>query len=423
MKLELKGFTDEQTQGVQSAFDTLSDDLQKAVNEKLKGLVGNDAIEAVKGMFNTAEGKDKFAEMQKSIDDLAIKLKNAGGYEMKEDKEVSLEQAIKELFSSDKFKKAKDAGFIGKDNMVFELKAATTDITGTVNMTVQRLQVGFDPEREMAFLPNLNAGTIGQDKNRVLWVEGTYTSNVGYVTQGTGQATADAGTAVEKSRAMAKISAKLPLTAELLEDADYVASAFRMKMQEKAMLFTDLEFYSGDGDDSTNPNHIYGIVGQSTAFNATTAGVAASVDKANIGDLVDACVLQAEKSEQRGLNIVWMNPSDFYKMKKTKDNDGQYLFVKDVNGNYTINGLRVIRSTAVTANSMTVANSSKIQAWWKRRPEIKFSQMNGSDFVNDAYTAVLFLRAQCVVEAQDQTAIIYVSDITASIAAINKPSA
>lgn len=419
-KIEIKGLTAEQNEGFQKAFNLLTEEMQNAVAEKIKGLAGLEALNEVKGMLQTADGKDKFMELQKSVDELTIKLKNAEGFSRKEDKEVSLEEAIKDLFASEKFKKAKEAGFVGKDNVVFELKAATTDITGTVNMTVQRLQVGFDPEREMAFLPNLNTGTIGQDKNRVLWVEGAYSTNVGYVTQGTGQATADTGTAVEKSRAMAKISAKLPLTAELLEDAEYVASAFRMKMQEKAMLFTDAEFYTGDGDDSTNPNHIYGIVGQSTAFNATTAGVANKVENANIGDLVDACVLQAEKSEQRGLNIVWMNPSDFFLMKKTKATDGQYLFVKDVNGNYTINGLRVIRSTGVTANTMTVANTSKIQAWWKRRPEVKFSQMNGSDFVNDAYTAVLFLRAQCVIEAQDQTAIIHVADITASIAAINK---
>ena len=421
MKIEIKGLDAEQNAGFQKAFDTLSDEVQNAVAEKIKGLAGADALEAVKGMLSTADGKDKFAVMQKSIDDLAIKMKAAEGMKVKEDEKMSLEQSLKNLFASDEFKAAKKDGFRTKS--AFELKADTTDITGTVNMTVQRLQVGFAPEREMAFLPLLNTGTVGQDKNRVLWVEGAYTSNVGYVGEGTGQATADNGTAAEKSRAMAKISAKLPLTAELLEDAEYVASAFRMKMQEKAMLFADSEFYTGDGSDGVNPNHIYGIVGHATAFNAATAGVTASVDKANIGDLVDACILQAAKSEQRGLNVVWMNPSDFYKMKKTKDNDGQYLFVKDVNGGYTINGLRVVTSNYVTANTMTVANTSKIQAWWKRRPEVKFSQINGTDFVDDAYTAVLFLRTQCVVEAQDKTALIHVSDITASVAAINKPAA
>jgi hypothetical protein len=72
---------------------------------------------------------------------------------------------------------------------------------------------------------------------------------------------------------------------------------------------------------------------------------------------------------------------------------------------------------------MTLADTSKIQAWWKRNPEVKFSQMNSTDFVDDKYTAVMFLRTQCVVEAADQTALIHVADITASIAAINKPTA
>jgi hypothetical protein len=43
--------------------------------------------------------------------------------------------------------------------------------------------------------------------------------------------------------------------------------------------------------------------------------------------------------------------------------------------------------------------------------------------VDDTYTAVLFLRNQVVVEAQDKTALIHVADIDASIIAINAPSA
>jgi len=81
--------------------------------------------------------------------------------------------------------------------------------------------------------------------------------------------------------------------------------------------------------------------------------------------------------------------------------------------------MEVIQSQAVTINTLTVADSSKIQAWWKRNPEIKFSQMNGTDFIDDAYTAVMFLRCQCVIETQDQTAVIHVADITAELVNIN----
>jgi HK97 family phage major capsid protein len=389
----------------------------KKLNDELKEATEAKADE-LKKELKAAE--DIRGKMQKQLDELDMEFQKKGN--PIEDKVMTLEEGMKEMMKSPEFQAAKKAGFPKGQNL-FQVKASTGDITGTVNLTRQNLTIKFDPERALAFLPLLNTGTVGQDRNRVLWVEGSYTSNVGYVGEGTGQTTADTGTATEKTRQMAKISAKLPLTAELLEDAEYIASAFRMKMQEKAMIFTDGEFYTGDGSDGGEPNHIYGIVGQSTAFSAATAGVAAAVDKANIGDLVDACILQAEKSEQRGLNVLWMNPSDFFDFKSAKADDGQYLFVKDVNGQYTINGLRVVRSNAVTANTMTLADTSKIQAWWKRNPEVKFSQMNSTDFVDDKYTAVMFLRTQCVVEAADQTALIHVADITASIVAINKPTA
>jgi HK97 family phage major capsid protein len=352
--------------------------------------------------------------MQKQLDEQNIMIQKAATQSFKEEATQSLEKGMRDLLNSKEFKDAKASGF--KSGNVFQIKADTTNITGTVNMTVQKLGVKFNPERNLAFLPYLNVGVVGSDKNRVLWVEGAYTSNVGYVGEGTGQATSDTGTAAEKTRAMAKISAKLPLTAELLEDADYIASAFRMKMQEKAMLFVDNEVYVGDGSDGVNPNHIYGIKGHATAFNS--AVVTKKVKDANIGDLVDAIILQALVAEQRGLNMIWINPKDWFAVKTAKDVDGQYLFVKDINGNYTISGINVVVTNAVTQNTLTMADTSKVQLWWKRNPEVKFSQMNGTDFVDDTYTAVMFLRNQLVIEGQDKTAVIHVADITASIAAI-----
>jgi HK97 family phage major capsid protein len=369
----------------------------------------------IKGDGKEVKGiSDLIPLMQKQLDEQNTMIQKASKFQIHEEAAQTLEKGIRDLLESKEFKEAKANGF--KDRKVFDVKADTSNITGTVNLTVQKLNVKFTPEKVLAFIPYLNSGVIGNSKNRVLWVEGAYTSHVGYVSEGTGQATADTGTAVEKSRAMAKISAKLPLTAELLEDADYIASAFRMKMQEKAMLFVDTEAYGGDGSDGVNPNHIYGIKGHATAFNS--AVVTKKVSNANIGDLMDAIVLQAAVAEQRGLNIVWINPQDWFALKTTKDINGQYLFVKDVNGNYTINGLRVVITNSVTQNTLTVADSAKIQLWWKRNPEVKFSQMNGTDFVDDAYTAVMFLRNQLVVEAADKTAVIHVADVTASIAAI-----
>lgn len=396
------------------ALKTHGDDI-KAKQAELKTAIDTKGAE-LKAEIEAMESKR--AEMQTQLDAIATEQAKAKKEGHKTDVELSLVDAIKELVTSEQFKADKKDGF--KNTKPYTLKAGTSDITGTVNMTQQRFTVGFAPERSLAFLPYTNGGTVGPDRNRVLWHEGTYASHVGYVGEGTGTSTADTKASVEKTRGMAKISAKLPLTSEELEDAEYLASKFRMKMQSQAMLYTDLQFYSGDGSDSPNPTHIYGIVGHATAFSAATAGITNAVFQANIGDLIDGCILQGQKSEQNGINVLWINPTDFYLMRKTKDNDGQYLFVKDVNGTYTINGLRVIPSSAVTANTLTVADTSKIQAWWKRNPEVKFSQMNGTDFIDDAYTAVMFLRCQCVVEGPDKTAIIHVADITAALATISQ---
>ena len=383
--------------------------------KELETSIGAKAAE-LKGEIDKLE--QTRVKMQEQLDQIATDLKKAekAGAQSGE-KDLSFTEALEQLYKSEEFQNAKKDGF--RKVGTFELKAGTSVITGAVNLTTQNMTVGFAKDRPLAFLPYLNAGVVANDKNRVLWVEGAYTSNAGYVGEGTGPATADTGVAVEKSRAMAKISAKLPLTAEILEDASYVANAFRMKLQDRSMLFTDKEFYTGDGNDSTAANHIYGIVGHATAFNATTAGVNLKIEKANIGDLIDSMCLQAKLKEYTP-TILWVNPADFMLMKKAKSSTGEYLFVKDVNGNYNISGLRVVESSAVTANTMTVADASVIQAWWKRNPEIKFSQMNGTDFTDDAFTAVLFLRAQCVVEAADKLGIIHVADIGASITAITK---
>ena len=213
-------------QELTAALETYKKEIEAKQAELLKA--ANEKADNLKKEVEALEAKR--AEMQKQLDEQNIEIQVAKKSQMSKAETLTLEAAIKELLASDDFKKAKAEKF--NKNNTFTVKADTGDITGTVNMTVQRLQVGFAPERALAFIPGLSTGFIGQDKNRVLWVEGTYTSNAGYVGEGTGPATADAGAAAEKSRAMAKISAKLPLTAELLEDAEYIASAFRMKMQE-----------------------------------------------------------------------------------------------------------------------------------------------------------------------------------------------
>jgi uridine phosphorylase len=61
---------------------------------------------------------------------------------------------------------------------------------------------------------------------------------------------------LEKSRAMAKASAKIKVTAEMFEDYSYIASEIQSEMMNYGLLFLDNEIYGGDGNDSTQPNHV-----------------------------------------------------------------------------------------------------------------------------------------------------------------------
>lgn len=424
-KFEIKGFTDEQANSVESVLNGLSSDLQDEVKNILKDYAGNEALTEIKSLLKVKEdgSSEVFTEMQGQLDQIATDIKTGKLKVEKKDEKISFEQSVKNLLNSDEFKAAKSSGFPVKKN-VFEVKVDTSIVTGDVNRTRQSNVYSFDPERELAFTPNMRTGFVDNDKNRVLWNEATYTSNVGYVSEGTGQTTADTGASVEKYREMAKYSAKLPITAEMLEDFSQLTSALRMKMQERAAQFGDGEAWDGDGaDGGALAKHIYGIVGQSTAFDAVTYGLNATVEKANIGDVIDAAIAQAEKEEHKGLDIVWMNPTTFFKHRTTKDADGNRIFIKGVNDSYSISGLRIVTSNRVGVNELMVAKSSKLQNWIKRAAEIKFSQMNGTDFVDDKYTAVLFVRSQVVVEGPDQKSLIYVADINAAISAINKPVA
>lgn len=417
MEFEIKGLEKEAAESLQKAFGDLTEDMQKEVKSILEGYAGKEAVDELKSLVEKQDNSKQVEELKSQLNELDIELQKAQKAFAPESKEAkTLEEGLKNLMASEEFKAAKKSGF--RDGNTFEIKADTGDITGTVNMTRQNLAVKFDPERALAFLPYLNTGTLGQNQNEILWMEGTYTSNVGYVSEGTGQATGDAGTATEKTRKMSKISAKLLLTAEMLEDANYIASAFRMKMQEKYMLWLDGEVYDGDGSDGSNPQHIYGIQGHATAFDAATSGSAGTVADANIGDLVDSVLLQARQAEQNGINRIWMNPLDFFKLRTTKDKDGSRIFIKDVNGNYTIAGLPITTTSKVAANTMLAADTSKVQLWWKRNPEVKFTQVVGTDMEDDVYRVIMFMRNQLVVEGPDKTALIYVSDIKAAIEAI-----
>ena len=388
------------------------DAIDKIIEEKAKA--ANDKNEAeVKRLEDLLEAKSKdMGKIQDHVDNLEKQLK---AKKVEEDGEQTMMKSMKSIVESDRFKTALKTKFRNGDD-TFELKFDTGDITGEINRTRQNRTVRFDPLAQLSFIPNISTTPpFGPNEDQLLWVTGAYSSQVAYIgeTVGIPEGSEDSATATEATRKMAKASFVLKISANAMESADYLVSRIRTRGIEEAMLWADTEFYSGDGNDGTQPEHIYGIVGQATPY---VKPVGAEVADPNIGDLIDAAVLQARNFEQDGLDILWMNPTDFYRHRKTKDSEGQYIF-QQVEGSYMYGNLRVVETTKVPQNTFTVARASAIQQSWKRSMEIKFDQ-EGLDLRNDMYTLVGFMRAQCLIEDVDKTAVINVSDIDAGVAGL-----
>lgn len=332
-------------------------------------------------------------------------------------KEVLEKEEVKSIFTSNKA-----AGM-----QTFELKAATSDVTGTIAVTDMKKDINFPRLRALSFLPTLPQGMVGTDKNRIGWIEGTYTSNVGYVGEATAQTTADAMTAVEKTRAMAKASAKIKVTKEMTTDYSYIASKLQNKMLTKGLLFLDKELWSGDGNDSTAANHIYGLKGHATAFSATKSGLALSIQTPKVVDVIEAARLQCAVIDAANLtdaggyvpNVLFINPVTMSKIRLAKGTDGNYLVNRLADGTLTLNGLTIIESNAVAVNELMVMDSSVAEVYFKQNPEIQIGQ-EATDLTQDQYTIVMFLRAQLVIEGPDKLGLVLVSDISAAITALTK---
>lgn len=358
-----------------------------------------------------SELADKAAKLDAGLNELNRKLQEPGAGKKSA---KTLAQAILNVLDSTEFKSDKKEGIFSKSYKDYEIKVDTGDITDD-DIRSQAVNFDFFPRNAgLAFLDKgITIGSIDEGKSFLHWPEGACTSNVGYVSEGTGNSSADTAAVAWKRRALAKISAVLPLTEELFEDAPQLAFRLQNEMRTKAMLFADREFLFGDGNDSTLPGEIYGVASQATAFDA--GDLAGFYTAPNVRDLAAACKVQASLGEFTA-TTVWVNPVTVEKNRGKKDTLGNYIINPE--GPATIAGLEVIETSAVDADEMLVADKSCLEFWVKRNMILRIGK-NGNDLVNDAQTAVLFMRAQALVTANKKAGVIWVESIEDAFAKLD----
>lgn len=381
-------------------------------NKEVKTLVDNlqKKFDNIKE-FDPKESEE-FKALDKDLNELKKQVKNMEKEEAEEVK--TFEEEIKRILGDPQFEKDfKEGKMKGRVGKSYELKVDTTAFTG--DRTISQLKPGANYPREemLTVAPLFKIIPMQQDKSKALWIEGAYTSNVAYVGEGVANPTADTGVEAEKTREIAKVGAKLPLTAEMFEDLSAFAARLQNKLRFNVERFVNNELISGDGNDATQKKHIYGLITQgSTPF---AAGALANQFKAaNIDDLAAAVKVQAGAYMP---NVVVMNRLTIVEYSRIKATDGQYV-IREVNGQMMYAGMLVVASEAMANNAALFLDTSTLFLWVKRNLEFKIGQ-EGTDLSDDKFTAVVFWRGQSVVEGPDKAANIYVADIDAALVALD----
>lgn len=408
---EMKAILDEFRAGLPKGITEA--DVAKAVEAKMAELTAKYENFATSADFESLKTALKSLETQ--IKDMATK----------EDKVETIESALLKKFAEMGIKTVSELKAHPELAQGIEIKAEvptlTTGQTGTIGRTQMDSMPYFPPVRPLAFIPYMRKRTLPSGKSIVGWNPAAYTSHVGYLAENNANATNDAATAVEKTRGMAKISAIKIVTGEVEEDLPLFAAAMAEKMREEALAWVDGEIYTGDGnpDTNANPTHFYGLALHATAFDATE--FAATVEKPNLADLIDAIKTKARKLHHT-IDRVWINPTDAFKYRREKDTTGQYVIGSLITGESVVAGVKVVETEAVTAGTLFAANSAVMQLFSKREMVFKVGEF-GDDAKYDRKSALLFARMQVLVEDEDRKAVYKVANIGADLSEMNKEQA
>lgn len=379
-------------------------------------------ITAMQTKFNELEGLD-VKSMQTEITELKTALdkmvENNREVKDKEEKSLSIAEAIVDLFKTRELKSIADLRNLKGEEL--ELKAdnplIAANMTGTYGLTQQIASLRLPPVRPYAFLNNgLRGGTVAQDKNIILWVTGSRTSNVAYIGElADADTTVDGSTmvAAEKTRGLAGLVGRAIITSRSFEDLSQLAQRIQSGLLEDMNLHIDQKIWDGAGNDATKPNEIYGVkTGQVTAFDATKVP---KVAVPNVADLAAAAALQAKLSYHT-CNTVWMSDTLAFKLQRTKDTTGQYIINKLVDGTMMMGGLRVITTELFggATEQMLVGDPAKIQLWVKRGLTAEFERVPKTD----SYNLYVYARQQVLVEDEDRKGLIYIANVATALGAI-----
>ena len=406
-------------------FNELVEKFKKANAEELQ-TVKAEIANLQEGVITAESFKtrmDEFAQeldvpgIKEAVDNLAIDLKKVR--ENTPQKQVTMKEALQnENIKAQMEKLSKgnknESLTLFLDTKTNVLRSSVTDHTLAFRLS----DIGHEAYQGTVIAQQFRQASIGANNNGTIRYvdEATVTRNAAT----RAEAAAYPESAIvwqEYNLPIEKMADSIPFSYEMMNDVDFVQSELRRLLEVNMAILEDNQVYDGDG---VTPN-LKGVYTSATAFTDTTP----KLQNTSIYDLINILKTKISNGKESKYiaNKVLMNPADVLTMMSTKDANDNYVqppFVTSPAGNMIVNGVEVIETPSVTANTLLIGDFRWGTYYTSDVFEIEMGWVN-DQFTKDLMTMKARKRAALLVRTIDATAFYKVADITTALANLTAP--
>jgi len=217
-----------------------------------------------------------------------------------------------------------------------------------------------------------------------------------------------------------KIRDMVDLCLDMVDDYAFVASEIEQLVGQSVKLKEDSEILLGSGD-------ILSIDAISSEFDpanvlAPYTGAFTSATLAELTAAMKAQIYTFGQENSWNADTIVMNYNDYVKFMHQKNSQGDYLLPNFVmSGDGVLNGMRIVTSPLVTANSLYVFDSTKGEILDRQGATLEMSYENNDNFEHEIVTLKVVERIQFHVAQINQDAFMKCSDIATALTAITAP--
>lgn len=373
----------------------------------------------------------KVSDLEAKTSELEIKLKSSQEEQIKLGTEVA---KMKEVKSVEKPKGALDEVFEAKateleaiskkaDNaksVKFEVKTTATygDIDSGLDFAPMRSGITEIPKKKTVFVDLFRRINFGGEFYKYAEQE-TVTRAAGNVATCSPVTSTTGETIKTQNISTKKIKDTLKFCSDYANDYSFVQGRLQTLINDSVLFRLDQQILLGAGT-GEELNSIDSVSSEFDADNAD-APIGATIKDANFVDLLGAMqtqifVLGKENSYSPDTAVV--NVLDWFKFVNSyKDGDNNYMNYRmtTVEGVPMVNGMKIITSPEVAANTCYVFDSSRAELLVNQSYETSIAFENDTDWESDLVALKASIRANLLVEANNVNAFMKCSDVSTAI--------